>query len=214
MLLHTLQFYNFVGRLFTSPIETCMTKNTSLTSIQIDQTVISVVILIKATSQGKIYLDSIVSSRIGVFIIVHENALARLSPPSDTNFTTDKQPTKTWNVKRKRTTDYVKLTSQPSEVSLVAKVLQKSQLCCHKFGVKSWNLSPILPVITLLRSSVYKARLQQRRLESTAAQSCWETRQNLYGIGGQLEQYRNYLLWFYSHLFWSAFSFKGYLIFI
>lgn len=149
MLLHTLQFYNFVGRLFTSPIETCMTKNTSLTSIQIDQTVISVVILIKATSQGKIYLDSIVSSRIGVFIIVHENALARLSPPSDTNFTTDKQPTKTWNVKRKRTTDYVKLTSQPSEVSLVAKVPQKSQLCCHKFGVKSWNLSPILPVIYL-----------------------------------------------------------------
>lgn len=95
MLLHTLQFYNFVGRLFTSPIETCMTKNTSLTSIQIDQTVISVVILIKATSQGKIYLDSIVSSRIGVFIIVHENALARLSPPSDTNFTMDKQPNKT-----------------------------------------------------------------------------------------------------------------------
>ena len=50
------------------PIETSMTKNSSLTSSRIDQTVISIVILIKATSQGKIYLGSFVSSRLAVFI--------------------------------------------------------------------------------------------------------------------------------------------------
>lgn len=67
-----------------------------------------------------------------------------LSPPIDTNFTADKQPTKTWNIKRKRTIDYVRLTSQPLEFSLVAKILHKPQRFCHKFGVKSWIRSPIL----------------------------------------------------------------------
>ena len=161
-----------------------MTKNSSLTSTRIDQTVISFVILIKATIQGKIYLGSFVISRIGVFILKHENVLGRLSPPIDTNFTADKQPTKTWNTKRKLTIDYVKPTSQPSELSLVAKVLHKFQLFCHKFRVKSWTCSPILAVITLLRSSVYKARLQQRRLESTSAQSCWAKRQKFMGAEG------------------------------
>ena len=85
-------------------------------------------------------------------------------------------------------------------------VLHKSRLSCHKFGVKSRIPSPILAVTTLLRSSVYKARLQQRRLESTAAQSCWAKTQKLYGMGGQLDCYKNYLLCFYLGLFFVYFS--------